>query len=95
MDSSDAGGERFEFRAEDVATLRELTPAVLTHPERYFAVIAKGDELLDWREMTARVEPARVKLLEAGDHALSDFDEHLPDILDFLGLAQDEVRMDA
>ncbi len=88
-------GERFEFRAEDVATLRELTPAVLTHPERYFAVIAKGDELLDWREMTARVEPARVKLLEAGDHALSDFDEHLPDILDFLGLAQDEVRMDA
>ena len=88
-------GERFEFRAEDVSALRELTPAVLTHPERYFAVIAKGDELLDWREMTARVEPARVKLLEAGDHALSDFDEHLPDILDFLGLAQDEVRMDA
>ena len=88
-------GERFVFRAEDVAALRELTPAVLTHPERYFAVIAKGDELLDWREMTARVEPARVKLLEAGDHALSDFDEHLPDILDFLGLGQDEVRMDA
>ena len=43
--------------------------------------------------MTARVEPARVKLLEAGDHALSDFDDHLPDILDFLGLAHDDVRM--
>lgn len=88
-------GERFEFRAEDVAALRGLAVAALTHPERYFAVIAKGDEVLDWREMTARVAPARVKLLAAGDHALSDFDGHLPDILDFLGLAQDEVRMDA
>ncbi|HMN75867.1 MAG TPA: YqiA/YcfP family alpha/beta fold hydrolase [Burkholderiaceae bacterium] len=85
--------ERFEFRADDVDALRDLTPAALTHPERYLAVIAKGDEVLDWRETTARVEPARVKLLEAGDHALSDFDDHLPDILDFLGLAHDDLRM--
>ncbi len=78
--------ERFEFRAQDVAALRELAHEVLTAPERYFAVIAKGDEVLDWREMTARVERCRVKLLEGGDHALSDFDKHLPDILAFLGL---------
>lgn len=78
--------ECFEFRAEDVATLRELGPEKLTAPERYFAVIAKGDEVLNWREMTAHVEPSRVKLLEGGDHALSDFDDHLPDILVFLGL---------
>lgn len=79
--------ERFEFRAEDVASLRELEAGGLTAPERYFAIIAKGDEVLDWREMTARVEPCRVTLLEGGDHALSDFDDHLPDILAFLGLA--------
>ena len=64
----------------------ELEPAALTAPERYFAVIAKGDEVLDWREMTARVAGCRVKLLERGDHALSDFDDHLPDVLAFLGL---------
>ncbi len=86
-------GECFEFRAEDVAALRDLAPAELTHPERYFAVIAKGDEVLDWREMTARVQPARIKLLEAGDHALSDFDAHLPEIFAFLGLAQGDARM--
>ena len=45
-----------------------------------------GDEVLDWREMTARYAGARVRLLEGGDHALSDFDEHLPDILNFLEL---------
>lgn len=80
------GDERFEFRTEDVAALRALEPEVLTAPERYFAIIAKGDEVLDWREMAARVAPCRVKLLEDGDHALSDFDDHLADVLAFLGL---------
>jgi predicted esterase YcpF (UPF0227 family) len=83
-----ARDDRFEFRAEDVEALRELEPADLTARERYFAVIAKGDEVLDWREMTARVAGCRVKLLDGGDHALSDFDDHLPDVLAFLGLEQ-------
>ena len=51
------------------------------------AIIAKGDEVLDWREMTARYAGCRIKLLEGGDHALSDFDQHLPDLLHFLRLA--------
>ena len=79
--------ERFCFRAEFVDELRALAPAATTRPERYFAVIAKGDELLDWREMSARYAGSRIKLLEGGDHALSDFDEHLPDILHFLQLS--------
>ena len=40
----------------------------------YFAVIAKGDEVLDWREMTGRYPGSRIKLLEGSDHALSDFE---------------------
>lgn len=79
--------EHFWFRAEYVDELRALTPAAITRPERYFAVIAKGDEVLDWREMTARYAGCRVKLLEGGDHALGDFDDHLPDITRFLELS--------
>jgi predicted esterase YcpF (UPF0227 family) len=78
--------EHFYFAPEYVDELRALAPAAITRPERYFAVIAKGDEVLDWREMTGRYPGARIKLLEGGDHALSDFDAHLPDLLDFLGL---------
>jgi predicted esterase YcpF (UPF0227 family) len=63
-----------------------MTPAAITRPERYLAVIAKGDEVLDWREMSARYAGCPIKLLEGGDHALSDFDTHLPDILHFLQL---------
>lgn len=79
--------ERFFFRPEFIEQLRTLRPQRITRPERYFAVIAKGDELLDWREMSARYAGCRIKLLEASDHALSDFDQHWPDIAGFLGLA--------
>jgi predicted esterase YcpF (UPF0227 family) len=79
--------DRFFFRAEFVDELRAMTPQAITRPQRYFAVIAKGDELLDWREMSARYAGARIKLLEGSDHALSDFDQHLPDVLNFLHLA--------
>ena len=78
--------ERFFFRAEFIDELRTMTPKSLTDPERHFAVIAKGDEVLDWRAMTALCTGCTVKLLEGGDHALSDFSEHLPDVVAFLGL---------
>ena len=76
--------ERFFFRPEYIHELRALESGALAHPERYFAVIAKGDELLDWREMTARYAGARVRLLEGSDHALSDFEQHIDAVLDFL-----------
>jgi predicted esterase YcpF (UPF0227 family) len=50
------------------------------------ALIAQGDEVLDWREMQARystLPPAQLHVLEGGDHALSDFDTHLPKVMEF------------
>jgi uncharacterized protein len=79
--------DRFYFRPEFIDELRQIAPAAITQPDRYLAIIAKGDEVLDWREMTARYAGCRIELLEGGDHALSDFDQHLPDLLHFLQLA--------
>ena len=76
----------FDFRPEFVDELRELAPAALTDPGRYLAIIAKGDEVLDWREMRARYAGCQLRLLEGSDHALSDFESHLPDLLRFLDL---------
>ena len=77
---------RFDFRAEYIDQLRAMTPGPITRPDRYLAVIAKGDELLDWREMTARYPGVCLRLLESSDHALSDYDQHQPHILKFLRL---------
>ena len=79
--------DRFFFRPEFIEELEDLTVPRITQPSRYFAVIAKGDEVLDWREMTSRYEGAAIRLIEGGDHALSDYDGHLPHVLKFLGLA--------
>jgi len=79
--------EPFDFRPEYVAELRAIAPpAQLTDLDRYFAVIAKGDEILSWREMSERYAGAHIRLIEGSDHALSDFDDHFPAVLAFLGL---------
>jgi predicted esterase YcpF (UPF0227 family) len=80
--------QHFYFRPEYVDELRALTPSTLTRPERYFAVIAKGDEVLDWREMHARYANCQILLLEGEDHALSNFETHLSAVTGFLGLRQ-------
>ena len=67
----------------DMARLAPLHPAT---PDTLFAVLAKGDEVLDWREMQAFCAGGRIRLLDGGDHAISDFDDHIDAVLQALGL---------
>ncbi|MDZ7938270.1 MAG: YqiA/YcfP family alpha/beta fold hydrolase [Rhodoferax sp.] len=78
--------ENFYFHAHYVDELRALQVGPLLAPQQYLALIAKGDEVLDWREMVGRYQRAQVTLLEGGDHALSDFADYLPQVMQFLGL---------
>ena len=82
-----AADESFDFRAEYVAELAAMTPPTpLAHPRNVLAIIAQGDEVLDWREMTARYADGPIKLIAGGDHGLTDFQSHVPDLLRHLGL---------
>lgn len=78
--------DTFLFRAEYLDELRALAMPALTRPERYFPIIAKGDELLSWREMSTRYAGTPMRLIDGSDHALSDFEDHLPHLLKFLKL---------
>jgi predicted esterase YcpF (UPF0227 family) len=78
--------DHFFFKPEYVTQLRLMTPRAITRPERYLPVLAKGDEVLDWREMSDRYDSAPMRLIDGSDHAMSDFEAHLPHILRFLGL---------
>jgi len=79
--------ERFFFRPEYIDELRALTVPQPTRPARYAAVIAQGDEVLRWQEMVGRYPGIHLRLLPGSDHALSDFDTHLPFVLQQLALA--------
>lgn len=78
--------ERFYFAPEFVEELHALEVGPIAHPFQVFALIAQGDEVLDWREMVARYPGAHQVVLEGGDHAISDFENHLPQVLEFLDL---------
>lgn len=80
--------QHFFFEPAYVDELRALEPGPLREPQQVMAVIAKGDEVLDWREMVARYPGSRILLLEGGDHALSGFEAQLPPVLDFLQLSR-------
>jgi predicted esterase YcpF (UPF0227 family) len=77
---------RFYFAPQFVDELRALEVGQLPHPERVWALIAKGDEVLDWREMTARYPDSPQVVMEGGDHAISNFNQYLTQVLEFLDL---------
>jgi predicted esterase YcpF (UPF0227 family) len=77
----------FVFEAGYLDELAALEAGPITVPERYLLVAAKGDELLDWRDMVARYPGARHIVLEGGDHGLSDFASLVDEILRFAAVA--------
>ena len=79
--------EAFFFKPEYIQELRDLAVHGQAAPAPQLGIFAKGDEVLDWRDMTARYPEAEQLILEGGDHAISDFEMHLPRVLRFLDLA--------
>jgi uncharacterized protein len=79
--------ERFYFKPEYIGELRalDITGQAPAAPE--LAIIAKGDEVLDWREMVARYPHAQQVMQEGGEHALANFGDYLPRVAAFLALA--------
>ncbi len=78
--------QHFFFRPGYVDELRALQVPAITRPERYLPIIATGDEVLSWQEMSARYAGTPMRVVPGSDHALSDFDAHLPHLLAFLKL---------
>lgn len=75
--------DELQVQQADIERLADLHP---TRPEGLFAIVSKGDEVLDWREMQAFCAGGTVRLLEGSNHAISDFDGHMDAVFQFLNL---------
>ena len=75
--------DRFFFQPAFIDELQALTVEKITQPERYLLLAATGDEVLDWREMTARYAGATQCVIEGSDHGLSDFEDYLDQVVEF------------
>jgi hypothetical protein len=76
-------GAPFVFKAEYVDELAAIQAARPAHPERHFLLAATGDEVLDWREMRDWYAGCRQRIIEGSDHGLSDFQQWMPEVLEF------------
>lgn len=77
--------QQVHFQTEFVEELVQLEHSLPPARSDSLAIIAKGDEVLDWREMLHACDQGQVVLLEGGDHGISDFESHLPHLTSFLG----------
>lgn len=75
-----------EIKPEHLDELRAIDTPRITRPERYFLIAATGDELIDWRTMAEKYAGCRQRVIEDSDHALSDFADHLDEVLAFCGI---------
>ncbi len=82
----------FEFRREYIDELAALKVERITKPERYFLIAATGDEVLDYRDMVAHYAGARQHVIQGSDHALSEFEQLVDEVLAF---CQPEVNWSA
>jgi predicted esterase YcpF (UPF0227 family) len=75
--------EEFVLTREHVDELRALDVPAITRPERYWLFVETGDDVLDYREAVAYYRHALHAVIRGGDHALSSFPEHVPDIVEW------------
>lgn len=78
-------GEQYEFTARHLEELAALEVPAITRPERYLLMVQTGDELLDYRQAVERYRGCRQLVVKGGDHAFSDFDKYLDDVLELCG----------
>lgn len=75
--------EPFVFLPQHINELATMAVAQPAAPERYFLLAATGDEVLDWREMAQWYAGSQARIIQGSDHGISDFEQWLPEVLQF------------
>lgn len=76
-------GEPFEFTAQHIAELRALELPRLSQPDRFWLMLEKGDETLDYHLAVAYYAGARQTVLAGGDHSFTRWNDYLDEIIDW------------
>ncbi|ENX38406.1 hypothetical protein F887_03575 [Acinetobacter sp. NIPH 2100] len=83
--------ESWTLDADQLQQLQSIADTKLNHADKILVLLQQGDEVLDYREAQryySAVHPSSLILTDAdGNHAMDDFEEKLPLILEFLSAA--------
>ena len=83
------GGSTIRVEPRHLDELQALAVSAITQPERYYLLAATGDEVLDYREMLGHFPGATSRIIEGGDHGISDFAQYMDEVLVFCGVPVD------
>ena len=81
--------ERWRLDDQHIEQLRLLDVEAITRPERYFLMLQKADEKLDYRQADEKYRGCRCLLEEGGNHSFAGFENHIADLLAFCSISAD------
>lgn len=73
----------YTLNAQHLKQLESYEHAVLRDPERYWLMVQKGDEVLDYRMACQRYALSKQLVEEDGNHSFEHYENWLPDIYTF------------
>ncbi|MFM2331661.1 MAG: hypothetical protein RIQ74_484, partial [Pseudomonadota bacterium] len=83
--------ESWTLDADQLQQLQSIAETKLQHADKILVLLQQGDEVLDYRQAQryySVTHPSSLILTDAGgNHAMDDFEEKLPFILEFLSTA--------
>jgi len=78
--------ETYDFKREYIVELEEMEQELLgglRHADRFSGLFCTGDEVIPWTDMVGRFgRGGNIRIVEGSDHGISDFDQHLPFVMD-------------
>lgn len=79
-------GERFLLESHHVQQIRDLEVTTPLVGSNYWVLLQTGDETLDYRQAQIYYRDCHLLVEQGGDHSFQHYDQHLPQICEFLGL---------
>lgn len=84
---NDHTGETFVLTRQHSQELQSLELKALSRPQNYWLMLQAGDETLDYRQAKAYYQDCQQLIEQGGNHGFENFDQHLPQVMQFLELA--------
>ncbi len=90
FDDNNLGDNKFHFQDKSwafdkshIKQLKALEIENISQRQRYLVFLQTGDETLDYREAETKYGDAQCVIEQGGDHAFTDLQRHIPEIIKF------------